>query len=106
MQDDKADVKVEGESEVDVKMDVDSVIMNESNTDKIDTDKVANANEEADNNRKPANANEAVTKVNKQNADQPDTIKDKDSVKTVEEASAGDGVMDKELLEVTSILSW
>ncbi|KAG6483975.1 hypothetical protein ZIOFF_060768 [Zingiber officinale] len=99
--DDKVNVKVEqAESEVDVKMDVDSVVMNESNTDKIGNDnKAANANEAADKNTKPANANEAVAEDNKQNADQTDTVKDKDCVKTVKEASTGDGVVDKELLE-------
>ncbi|KAG6508432.1 hypothetical protein ZIOFF_033806 [Zingiber officinale] len=68
-------------------MDVDPVVMKESNTDKPGIDKAANDDE-------------AVTKDNKQNDDRTDSVKnEKVSVKTVEEASIVNGVLDKELLE-------
>lgn len=70
-------------------MDVDPVVMKESNTDKTGIDKAANDNE-------------AVVKDHKQNDDRTDSVKDeKVSVKTVKEASQVDGVVDKELLEVS-----
>lgn len=78
--------------EVDVKMDVDPVVMKESNTDKTGIDKAANDNE-------------SVAKDDRQNDDRMDPVMDeKVSLKTVKEASKVDGLLDKELLEVSKFL--